>query len=163
MDKTEMLKAELKLPPVTQLGVVVKDVDKAVEYYSSAFGIGPFDVFEWGPDKHWVNEELSPVKYRLGMAKLGDLEIELLQPLEGKSLHQEFLDTQGEGLQHLGFHVKDYDDIFSRFIKAGFKPLMRAEHDVPELNGQVKACYFDTQQIGGIIFELIWQSWLYKK
>ncbi|MBN1367918.1 MAG: VOC family protein [Dehalococcoidales bacterium] len=163
MNKVDSIREKFNLPPVTQLGIVVKDTDKAVEYYSSVFGIGPFQVFDWGPDRHWINEKPAPVKYRLGMAKLGDLEIELMQPLVGRSLHQEFLEIHGEGIQHLGFHINDYDETFNNFTKAGFKPLMRAEHDAPENNGMIRAAYFDTQQIGGIIFEIIWMSWLQKK
>jgi predicted enzyme related to lactoylglutathione lyase len=30
----------VKLPPVEQLGIVVRDIDKAVEYYEATFGWG---------------------------------------------------------------------------------------------------------------------------
>ncbi|GAI10437.1 unnamed protein product, partial [marine sediment metagenome] len=36
----------VKLPPVEQVGIVVKDIDRAIEYYSSTFGWGPFQVME---------------------------------------------------------------------------------------------------------------------
>jgi len=154
------LKARLRLPPVSQVGVVVKDMQKAVDYYFSIFGIGPFTVYEWSPDKHWVMEEPSPLKLRMGKAMWGDLELELIQVLEGKSLHTDFLETWGEGLHHLGFHVPNYDDLFQRFLHEGFRPLMRAESYVPAYHGHLKACYFDTREIGGVLFEIIWRSWV---
>jgi methylmalonyl-CoA/ethylmalonyl-CoA epimerase len=161
MNQEELIKV-MKLPPVSQIGVVVKDMDKAVEYYSSVFGIGPFTVYEFTPDKHWFMEKPSYLKLLMGKAMLGKIELELIRPLEGRSLHQDFLDVHGEGLQHLGFNVKDYDEIFSRFLKAGFQPLMRAESYVATYKGDLKACYFDTRRTGGIIFEIIWKSWLQK-
>ena len=36
------LKIKLGLPPVSQIGVVVRDVNRAADYFSSVFGIGPF-------------------------------------------------------------------------------------------------------------------------
>lgn len=162
MTGIENLKIKLRLPPVSQIGMVVKDMDKAVQYYSSIFGIGPFTVYEFVPENHWFMEEPSYLKLLMGKAMLGDIEFELIQPLEGKSLHKEFLNSHGEGLQHLGFNVINYDEMFDKFLKAGFKPLMRAETYVETYKGRLRACYFDTREIGGILFEIIWKSWLMK-
>jgi catechol 2,3-dioxygenase-like lactoylglutathione lyase family enzyme len=154
------LRAKLGLPPVSQIGVVVRDVQKASAYYSDLFGIGPFTVYDWVPDRHWVMEKPSPLKLRMGKAPWGDLELELIQPLEGKSDHRDFIESFGEGIHHLGFNVPNYDEAFTGFLREGFTPMMRAESHVPAYNGQVRACYFDTRQIGGILFEIIWRSWL---
>lgn len=160
MNSTEKLKAKLELPPVSHIGVVVRDMDRAVEYYSSIFGIGPFTVYEFAPKKHWLREEPCPMKLIVGHTMWGDVQLELLQPLEGKSLHKEFLDTQGEGLQHLAFHIPDYDKTFDKFIKAEFKPLTMAETYHKVYGGWSRACYFDTRGVGGVIFEICWRSWL---
>src|SRR4030042_4647618 len=127
MTKTEELKQKLGLPPVGQIGMVVKDMHKAVEYYSSIFGIGPFTVYEFVPEKHWFMEEPSHLKLGMGKAMLGDVELELIQPIEGRSFHKEFLETHGEGVQHLGFNVPNYDEMFEKFRAAGLNPAMRAE------------------------------------
>lgn len=156
----EDLKIKLGLPPISQIGFVVKDMDKAVEYYSSIFKIGPFTVYEFIPEKHWFMEELSYLKLKMGKAAWGDLEFELIQPIEGKSFHREFLETHGEGIQHLGFFVPNYDEMFEKFKAAGFKPVMRAETYVETYKGYLRATYFDTRRIGGIMFEIIWKSWL---
>jgi 4-hydroxyphenylpyruvate dioxygenase-like putative hemolysin len=150
----------LNLPPFSQIGVVVREMEKAVSYFSSVFSIGPFTVYEWAPDRHWVMEEPSYLKLRMGKAMWGDIELELIQPLEGKSLHRDFLETCGEGLHHLGFHIYNYDEVFEGFLREGFKPLMRAESYIETYKGYLKACYFDTRQTGGVLFEIIWKSWL---
>ena len=160
MSGIDELKTILSLPPVSQIGVVVREIERAVSYFSSIFGIGPFTVYDWTPDKHWVREEPSYLKLRMGKTMWGNVELELIQPLEGKSLHTDFLETYGEGLHHLGFNIFNYDVVFERFLQEGFKPLMRAESYVAAYKGHLKACYFDTRRIGGIIFEIIWKSWL---
>ena len=37
---------KIKLPPVSQVGMVVKDIDKVMQFYSDTFGIGPWVVKE---------------------------------------------------------------------------------------------------------------------
>jgi catechol 2,3-dioxygenase-like lactoylglutathione lyase family enzyme len=160
MGAVERLRADLGLPRVAQIGVVVRDVDATMEFLSTVLGLGPFTTYEFAPEKHWFMEEACPL--RLGMAKAmwGDVELELLQPLEGRGLHKQFLDTHGEGLQHLGFPVSDYEGMFARFVQAGFQPLERAETYLENYKGYLKACYFDTHKVGGIVCEIFWKSWL---
>jgi hypothetical protein len=37
--------------------------------------------------------------------------------------------------------------------------LMRAETYVETYKGHLKASYFDTRRVGGVIFEIIWREW----
>jgi len=38
---------------------------------------------------------------------LGSLSLELIEPVGGPSTWREFLDTRGEGVHHIAFHVPD--------------------------------------------------------
>ena len=160
MTKAEELKRVLGLPPVSQLGVVVREVGIAVERYSSIFGIGPFTVYEFTPEKHWLREKPSHVRVKQGKAMWGPIELELIQTLEGESLFSEFLRIHGEGIHHLGFNTPNYDEMFQKFREAGFAPLARAESYVETYKGYLRACQFDTYGVCGISFEIIWKSWL---
>jgi len=160
MTAVEELRAGLGLPPVSQIGVVVRDVNATVEFLSGVLGWGPFTTYEFLPEKHWFMGEPCPLKLGMGKTMLGDLELELMQPLEGMGLHREFLETHGEGLQHLGFLVDEYDEMFDRFTKAGFQPLESAETYLETYGGYLRAAYFNTHKIGGIVCEIFWKSWL---
>ncbi|MEM3112500.1 MAG: VOC family protein [Candidatus Anstonellales archaeon] len=163
MRNDKNLISTLGLPPPSQIGIVVRDMKKAVEYYTSIFGIGPFLTYEFIPEKHWYMEEPSYLKLMMGKAMWGNFELELIQPLEGKSFHKEFLEKYGEGIQHLGFNISNYDEMFEKFKSAGFKPVMRAETYIEIYKGFLRATYFDTRHITGIMFEIIWKSWLKEK
>lgn len=160
MEAGKGLATHLALPPVSQIGLAVRDVSKVVEYYSSVFGLGPFKIYDWEPDRHWFGEELTPVRFRSAKTMLGPIELELLQPLAGRSLIQEFLDSGREGLQHLGFNVRDFDGVVDRVQKAGFVSLLKIDSYVETYKGHLKVCYFDSHRVGGVIFEIIWKSWL---
>ena len=63
MNELGGITAKVNLPPVTQIGVVVRDLDQAMEYYSKTLGLGPFNpVFELAPDKSWYMGKESPLR-----------------------------------------------------------------------------------------------------
>ena len=95
------------------IGVIVRDADKAVEYYQS-LGIGPFVLIA---DKINIIEKrvkgkpipLDGMLNKEYNGKMGSLQLQILQPVTGDYYWKEFLETRGEGIQHLGFSVDDID------------------------------------------------------
>jgi len=142
------IKQQLQLPGVGQIGVVVEDLDRTIAFYESTFGIGPWDIREVGAPNVWDRGEEKFIKARLGFATIGQVEIELIQILEGDSMHLEFLREHGEGLHHVGFFVKDFAAKLEQAQAMGLQVLQKDPF------GQAYA-YLDTRQPGGIIFELI--------
>ena len=135
------------------IGIVVKDIDKAIKHLSG-LGIGPFEA----PFPHPPAQEKlvrgKPVDFELKLtsARIGDVRLELLQPVKGKSVQQEFLDSHGEGLHHLGFTVKDLkslDNEVARLSKKGVKALSSARL------AQGAYAYMGTDEVGGVIIELM--------
>jgi len=143
------------LPGLGQVGVVVKDVEKAVAYYSSVFGIGPFDVYDFAPTRSWYHgKETDPIKLKIAMSNLGPVKFELIEVIEGKLPHQEFLDQHGEGLQHLGFYVENYEQWKAYAAEQGMELLCEAEME-DEIRGKRRGFYMDSSKIGGVVFEII--------
>jgi methylmalonyl-CoA epimerase len=146
-----------KLPfsKIDQVGIVVKDMEKAIEYYES-LGIGPFKQL-----KNVVHIErmirgkpANDVKNEVRVAQMGSVQLELVHTIEGDSLQKEFLETRGEGVNHLGFYVDDLDKEIAKLEKKGVKVLSRSRY-----KGGGSAVYLDTTKIGGVILELIqWPS-----
>ena len=151
MDAIESEK--LSFSKVDQIGVIVRDMDKAIEYYQS-LGIGPFE-----PLKHqgYIERKVlgkpvnvDDIKKTVRAAQMGPIQFELIEPGEGESLWREFLDTRGEGINHLGFFVDDIDKETAKLEKKGFNALYSSRFR----NGG-GAAYFDIDRIGGVMFELI--------
>jgi hypothetical protein len=161
MTDTGALQAKLKLPPISQIGVVVKDVEKAAQNYSTLFGIGPFTIYEFRPENDdYEGEKMTGTRLKMGKAMWNSMELELIEPIEGRSPHMDWLRQRGEGVQHFGFNVPNFDDVCRRFLDEGFTPILKGEAYVDVYKGNLKACYFDTDKAIGVIFEIIWKSWL---
>jgi methylmalonyl-CoA/ethylmalonyl-CoA epimerase len=142
------VREQLELPEVSQIGVVVEDLDRAVAFYQSTFGLGPFRIQEAEAPNVWDRGEEKRIKARLGFTDLGQVELELIHILEGDSVHLEFLREHGEGLHHLGFKVKDFQAKLEQAKAMGFEVLQMGPF------GRFYA-YLDTRRCGGVIVELI--------
>jgi len=80
--------------------------------------------------------------------------------VEGKSIHQDFLDSHGEGINHLGIETSSYDEIVEMMNQAGFKSLQALEVFLPQYDCWGKASFFDTRSIGGFVVEVMCRPWL---
>ncbi|MBW2369058.1 MAG: VOC family protein [Deltaproteobacteria bacterium] len=137
---------------IAQVGIVVKDAVKTAGRFAELLGIGPWVFF----DDEIRDGSLhgKPVKngsccLRLAFAYLGELEIELLQPLWGPSSHQEFLTARGDGVHHLSFGGIENSDLFTSALQnAGVEPEM-----LGKVSGDISFSYMSTQKVLGTIFE----------
>ena len=92
------------------LSIVVADIEKATRYYEG-IGIGPF--VEYPPMSEYVKIDVPDEEgfYNLTIrcAQIGPVQLQLIQPGEGKSLYKDHLERKGEGVYHLGFVVDDIE------------------------------------------------------
>ena len=98
---------------ITQISLVVRDLRKTMEEYHKILGWGPWNVFEHVPPAHHdTRVDGEPMHYTLLGAETyvgGEehgMNFELLQPLEGQSLWQKFLDEKGEGIYSIAVMFK---------------------------------------------------------
>ena len=139
---------------IDQVGVIVRDLDRAVKYYSS-LGIGPFESLDLARTERTVyGKPAEGIRNRSRVARMGSVQFELLQPVSGDSVQKEFLEKRGEGINHLGFLVDDLEKEVDRLTARGFTVISSVRYSD---GGGV--AYFDTDRIGGVLFELIqWPS-----
>jgi methylmalonyl-CoA/ethylmalonyl-CoA epimerase len=137
---------------LAQVGVVVKDVKQVAERLAF-LGIGPFQEMKLPPDR----QELFRGKPILADAKimsatLGETQLELIQPLAAESPHREFLETKGEGIQHIMVVVDDIEKEIKRLTDKGCTVLL----DI-RMPGGHHGAYIDLHA-GGIIIEMFQKS-----
>jgi len=125
MDKKTSKKSSFA--KLQHVGVVVKDIKKAIAYLES-LGIGPFTAPGVAPGKPPIfsiafKGELhgKPAAWTttISFAKMGDVELEILEPTEGPQALKESLDKTGEGLHHIGYLTDDLDAEIANFKKNG--------------------------------------------
>ena len=135
------IKKELLFSRVDQIGVVVKDVEKTAKFYEKLLKQEPLPAIEFETDN---------VKLKIVFFQLGEVQLELIQVLEGENVHTKFLRERGEGLHHIGFFVKNLEEELATVKNEGIEVLWRGE-----ALGVTKFAYLDTEKTLGIILELI--------
>jgi methylmalonyl-CoA/ethylmalonyl-CoA epimerase len=133
-----------QLMNLSHVGIAVSDAEATARFLSSIWNIGTPEVFDYEPKP----EEMiagEAFKVRLVFIKFGPLTLELLQPLDDKSIWSAFIKEHGEGIHHMAFGVSNYDEMVSTLEKQGH-PLLTAA----VFNG-CRWCYFDTSPGGAVI------------
>jgi len=112
---------------LTQVGVVVKDVERVVERLTD-IGIGPFEPMNLPADREeYFRDKRMYADFNIHATRIGNVQLELIQPLSGDSPHKEFLDTRGEGIQHVMFAVDDLEKTIAQLTGKGVTALLRAK------------------------------------
>ena len=140
------------------VSVIVRDMNKAIEYYQS-LAIGPFPPLIGPSGTTPLTEKKvrgKPMDYNIDLRHaeggVGQIQFEVIQPLEGETPVKEFLEKKGEGMHHLGFFVDDLGKETAKMAEKGFMVSQSGEtHDV-------KWAYFDTDSVGGVVIELMQQT-----
>jgi len=135
------------------VGVVVRDLEKAIAQME-ALGFGPF-MFDENHKTFAIDfkGELrgQPAEWTtlISNARMGEVELELLEPVKGDQALRETLDAEGEGLHHIGWLTTDLQGDMERMKAAGAK--VWTSSIVP---GQPGFCYFLHSPIGNVAIEL---------
>jgi len=152
------IKTELH-PPIVgnfdlrQICVVVRDMKEAMLNYQQILGIAVGE--SHNIDENRVSNMTyygKPVKhvFSVAHAMVGETQLELIQPVEGENIYNDFLLEQGQGIHHLG-HIKvtNVDKAIHEFESRGFKCIQSGGFD----GGRY--AYIDTINALGTIIELV--------
>ncbi|MBI4296197.1 MAG: VOC family protein [Chloroflexi bacterium] len=133
-----------------QIGVVVKNIDETIKYYEKAFGFGPFEIkYVDFPNATYFGEKAG-YRGKRAFFNLGPIQIELIELIDGKTVHEAFLKEKGEGIHHIAFAVDNLEESKKNAEKAGFK----ITQGFTRADGSGFA-YIDSDKIGGVVFELM--------
>jgi len=135
----------IPFPSVDQIGIVVRDVEATARAYEPFLGKDAFNIIEGEAPATLADGREIMIKGRLGFAHLGPLQIELIQILEGDSVHVEYLERNGEGIHHLGRFTSTFDEDLRKFRELGVGILQQG-------HGMRRYAYLDTKPF---ILELI--------
>ena len=132
-----------------QIGIVVKNIDETIKYYEKLFGFGPFEVRYVDYSTATYHGEVAGYRGKRAFFSLGPMQIELIELVDGKTIHADFLREKGEGLNHLGFRVANIEHAKKQAGELGFKIIQSFTR--PDGTG---FAYLDSDKVGGVIFEL---------
>lgn len=129
------------LEKLDHIGIAVKDIDQAMKLYREAFGIEPDLVYE-----------SSYTKAKIAFFPVGDVRIELIQPVNPQSVVGRFLEKKGEGIHHVSYRVKDVDRSLAELEMKGVQLIDKKSRNVRE---NERVAFLHPKSTNGVLVELI--------
>ncbi|MBN2440189.1 MAG: VOC family protein, partial [Spirochaetales bacterium] len=150
--KEKMNEPILESHALCQVGIIVKDIRKAVAHYSTILGVSPPEIMTTGPleEAHTEYKGASTdARAKLAFFDMGQVSIELIEPSSGPSTWREFLETHGPGIHHIAFKTNDAEDVVKKMKKEDIDVVQQGDYP----GGRYVYC--DAEKTLGIIIELL--------
>lgn len=140
---------------VGQVGILVPDLDAALRTYGVISTVETWSVWTYGPETVPIlrlHGRPAAFSMRIALGGTGP-QVELIEPLHGPSIYDDWLGRHGYGLHHLGFYVDSIGDAMDVMTTHGFEILQSGVGY--GLDGDGGFAYFDTTAETGVILEAI--------
>jgi len=126
---------------ISHLGIAVRNLDAAIALYRDVFGLEP--------ERRWVAEadRMEAASFRVG-----DVGIELMQPLEEESPVGRFITRRGEGLHHVAYQVDDVAEALRTVGDAGVELIDAVPR--PGGGGGTLVGFLHPKSVHGVLTEL---------
>jgi methylmalonyl-CoA/ethylmalonyl-CoA epimerase len=125
-------------PRVAHVGIAVASISQALPFYRDVLGLSP---------GHPETADGATIV----SLRLGDVDIELLEPQDPASPVAKFLAKRGPGIHHVCYRVPDLDAALARCRAAGY----RLVDDAPRVGaGGRRIAFLHPKATAGILLEL---------
>ena len=140
------MKDNLPFYNLMHMGLVVDNIEETMKSLAK-FGIGPFEDCPDLKGAPVFRGKVSDASVKGMITLFGDIEMELNEPVKGNTPQQEYHDSKGEGIQHIGFLVNDLEKESSYIKNKGIDVMLSGAGEGEKWN------YFDMGTCG-LIFQL---------
>ena len=128
------------LKKINHIAIAVNNIEEAAKFYQNVLGLNLSGI-----------EMVAAQKTRVGFFKIGESNIELVQPTESDSPLVKFLETKGQGIHHICFEADDVEAEVKAYLEKGAtlidqKPRPGAHN--------TKVVFIHPRSSGGILIEL---------
>lgn len=137
---------------VLQVCIVTPDMDATLEHFWTKLGVGPWRVYLFEPPDLSVRLRGQEVicSWWLAMAfDPGGFMYEVIQPDQGPTIFQEFIDKHGGGIHHYAVATPNgFEETIEQFRQRGLGTLMEAQWR------EMRVAFIDTEPLFGTPIEI---------
>lgn len=141
---------------ICQIAFVCKDIEATMKKWVDILNVGPWLVLTFDNstlDDFKVDGKLvtEPYKFIVALAKVGDMQIELLQQVYGPMAYERYINAKGEGLHHIKEQMST-EDIDKTIQAMDQKDIKVAQMGL--FGGLDIHCVFDSEKALDFIYEV---------
>ncbi|RLD71053.1 MAG: methylmalonyl-CoA epimerase [Bacteroidetes bacterium] len=102
----------MNLSHIEHIGIAVKSIDEAREYYENVLGLECYAI-----------EEVKDQKVKTAFFKVGETKLELLEATGPESPVAKFIEKRGEGIHHIAFATDNVNDALKTVEEKGVRAI----------------------------------------
>ena len=130
----------MKVKHIDHIGIAVKSIEQAGKFYTDMLGLKIEDI-ESVPDQR-VNVAFLPIT---------DSEVELLESTEPDGPVAKYIDSRGEGVQHIAFRVENIEEALEELKEKG----VRLIDEKPRKGaGGARIAFIHPKETNGVLVEI---------
>ncbi len=123
---------------ISHIGLAVRNLELVKDLYSSVFNLDSSPPIVEGDIK-------------VSMVQVGDIKIELIEPVGNRGVMAKFLETRGEGIHHICFEVDHIDSALESLSAKGIE-LVDKE---PRPGAEGRIAFLHPRSTHGVLIELV--------
>ncbi len=128
------------LEKIDHIGVAVRDLDQSLAFYRDMLGLEVAGV-----------EEVAEQKVRVAFLPVGESKVELLESTAPDGPVAKFIESKGEGVQHIAFRVNNLEEKLAQLKAKG----VRLIDEQPRYGaGGARIAFLHPKSTGGVLVEL---------
>jgi len=130
----------MKIKHIDHVGIAVKEIKQAGKFYMDILGLKTEDI-----------EKVGDQKVRVAFIPITDSEIELLEPTDPDGPIAKYINSRGEGIQHIAFRVENLEEALEELKAKGVRLIDQKPR--PGAGGAMIA-FIHPKETNGVLVEL---------
>ncbi len=130
----------MKIKHIDHIGIAVKEIKQAGKFYTDILGLAIKDI-----------ENVSEQKVNVAFIPITDSEVELLETTEPDGPIAKYIDSRGEGVQHIAFRVENIHDALEELKAKGVRLI---DKEPRQGAGGAKIAFIHPKETNGVLIEI---------
>jgi len=130
----------MKIKHIDHIGIAVKDLEKAGRFYTDVLGLTIQDT-----------ETVTDQKVTVAFIPITDSEVELLQSTEPDGPVAKYIESRGEGIQHIAYRVENIDEALAELKEKGVRMI---DQEARKGAGGARIAFIHPKETNGVLVEL---------
>ena len=130
----------MKVKHIDHIGIAVKGIAERGKFYTDVLGLRIEDI-----------ENVAEQKVNVAFLPITDSELELLESTEPDGPVAKFIESRGEGIQHIAFRVENIDEALEELKAKGVRLI---DQKARMGAGGARIAFIHPKETGGVLVEI---------
>jgi len=130
----------MKIKHIDHIGIAVKSIDEGKRFYTDILGLAMVKT-----------EVIEEQKVKTGFLPISDSELELLESTAPDSPVAKYIESRGEGIQHIAFRVENIEEALKELKEKGVRLI---DQEPRKGAGRARIAFIHPKETHGVLVEL---------